>query len=150
MVIKNLVSISGPGQGAAIARDGGVITIPLPGGRCMIISGADVVPGAVIELPGGGTVTVPASVTGPDALTESYRGDSKRDKSPGRHEAADRALFPELERLMKSGKSRSAAALELAEKRDESGNFIVQGYGAPDSRARRLRDLYKKERSKSR
>jgi hypothetical protein len=59
MVIKKLVSISGPGRGVAIAP-GGVVSLPSPGGGTIAISGADVIPGADIGLPGGGTFTVPA------------------------------------------------------------------------------------------
>jgi len=61
MVIKKLVSISGPGQAVAIAP-GGVVSLPSPGAGNLTLSGADVVPGAVIGLPGGGTFTVPGSV----------------------------------------------------------------------------------------
>jgi hypothetical protein len=57
-----------------------------------------------------------------------------------RYEAADRALFPELERIMAEKQmSRSAAALELA----EAGR--VKGRGGPQSRAKRLAALHKRE-----
>jgi hypothetical protein len=58
-----------------------------------------------------------------------------------RYEAADRALFPELERIMAEKKmSRSAAALDLA----LAGR--IDGVGTPHSRAKRLAALYKRER----
>jgi hypothetical protein len=58
-----------------------------------------------------------------------------------RYEAADRELFPELEQIMaKKQKSRSAAALDLA----QTGR--VAGVGTPDSRAKRLAALHKRER----
>jgi hypothetical protein len=59
-----------------------------------------------------------------------------------RYEAADRALFPELERIMvEKQKSRSAAALELAEA------DRVKGHGTAQSCAKRLAALHKRERS---
>jgi hypothetical protein len=58
-----------------------------------------------------------------------------------RYEAADRELFPELEQIMaKKQKSRSAAALDLA----QTGR--IAGVGTPESRAKRLAALYKRER----
>ena len=58
-----------------------------------------------------------------------------------RYEAADRALYPELERIMaEKQKSLSAAAFELA----EAGQ--VKGFGTAQSRARRLAALYKRDR----
>jgi hypothetical protein len=57
-----------------------------------------------------------------------------------RYEAADRALFTELERIMADEKkSRSAAALDLA----KAGK--IKGFGTPESRAKRLAELYKRE-----
>jgi hypothetical protein len=58
-----------------------------------------------------------------------------------RYDAADRKLFPELERIMaEEKKSRSAAALALA-LADR-----IDGAGAPESRAKRLAALHKRER----
>jgi hypothetical protein len=58
-----------------------------------------------------------------------------------RYEAADRALFPELERIMADEqKSRSAAAHDLA-----LANRI-SGVGSAQSRAKRLAALHKRER----
>jgi hypothetical protein len=57
-----------------------------------------------------------------------------------RYEAADRQLFPELERIMKEGNSRSAAALDLVQAKK------VKGIGTDQSRAKRLAALYKRER----
>src|SRR5262245_155041 len=58
-----------------------------------------------------------------------------------RYEAADRALFPELERIMdEQQKSRWAAALDLA----QAGK--IKGFGTDESRAKRLAALYKRER----
>jgi len=58
-----------------------------------------------------------------------------------RYNDADRALFSDLERIMvEKQKSRSAAALELAQARQ------VKGFGTPESRAKRLAALYKRER----
>jgi hypothetical protein len=54
-----------------------------------------------------------------------------------RYEDADRALFPELERIMvEEQKSRSAAALELA----QAGE--VKGFGTAQSRGKRLAKLH--------
>ncbi len=59
-----------------------------------------------------------------------------------RYDAADRKLFPELERIMvEKQKSRSTAALELAEA------SRVKGHGTAQSRAKRLAALHKRERS---
>jgi hypothetical protein len=61
-----------------------------------------------------------------------------------RYAAADRALFPELERIMADEQmSRSAAARELA----RAGR--ISGVGTPDSRAKRLAALHKCERAGS-
>jgi hypothetical protein len=58
-----------------------------------------------------------------------------------RYEAADRALFPELERIMaEKQKSLSAATFDLAEA-DQ-----IDGTGTPQSRAKRLAALYKRDR----
>jgi hypothetical protein len=58
-----------------------------------------------------------------------------------RYGPADRALFPELERIMAEKKmSRSAAALDLA-LADR-----IDGVGTPQSRAKRLAALHKRER----
>jgi hypothetical protein len=58
-----------------------------------------------------------------------------------RYEAADRALFTEFERIMADEKkSRSAAAFDLA----QAGK--IKGFGTPESRAKRLAALYKRER----
>jgi len=58
-----------------------------------------------------------------------------------RYEAGDRALYPELERIMaEKQKSLSAAAFELA----EAGQ--VKGSGTAQSRATRLAALHKRER----
>ena len=51
----------------------------------------------------------------------------------------DRALFSEIERIMKQGKSVTEAAREL----DYEGK--VNGRGTPESRVRRLAKLYRKE-----
>ena len=68
----------------------------------------------------------------------------RRGPEPGtlrRYEASDRALFAEFERIMaEKQKSRSAAALELA----EAGQ--VKGPGTAQSRAKRLAALHKRER----
>ena len=54
-----------------------------------------------------------------------------------RYDAADRKLFPELERIMaEEKKSRTAAALALADR--------IDGVGTPESRARRLAALHKR------
>lgn len=67
---------------------------------------------------------------------------SKRGPAPGEtgYGASDRALFDELEQLMRGGKSRMAAALELARRKR------IEGGGTPDSRAKRLARLHKSER----
>ena len=58
-----------------------------------------------------------------------------------RYEAADRALFPELEQIMATRKmSVSRAAFVLA----EAGN--IEGAGALESRAKRLQQLYSSEK----
>jgi hypothetical protein len=58
-----------------------------------------------------------------------------------RYEAADRALFPELERIMdEQQKSRWAASLDLA----QAGK--IKGFGTYESLAKRLAALYKRER----
>jgi hypothetical protein len=58
-----------------------------------------------------------------------------------RYAADDRRLFPELKRIMNKGRmSLSAAALDLA----QAGR--ISGIGAPQSRAKRLASLYKRER----
>ena len=63
--------------------------------------------------------------------------------SPGtidRFGDTDRALFPEIERIMSEGhKTVHAAALELA----LAGK--IQGVGTPESRAKRLAALFRKE-----
>ena len=57
---------------------------------------------------------------------------------------SDRALFPEVERRMKDGKSVQAAARELAaEKR-------IKGNATEESLAMRLARLYRKEHGGSR
>jgi hypothetical protein len=58
-----------------------------------------------------------------------------------RYDDADRKLFPELERIMaEKQKSLSAAAFDLAEA-DQ-----IDGTGTPQSRAKRLAALYKRDR----
>jgi hypothetical protein len=60
-----------------------------------------------------------------------------------RYDAADRKLFPELERIMaEEKKSRTAAALALASR--------IAGAGTDQSRAMRLARLYKRERGGTR
>jgi hypothetical protein len=91
----------------------------------------------------GNTVAQPAIVhTVSDARRKRRFG-----PEPGtlrRYENADRALFPELERIMVGNqKSRSAAALELA----QAGQ--VKGFGAAQSRAKRLAELHKRERGEA-
>jgi hypothetical protein len=58
-----------------------------------------------------------------------------------RYAEKDRALFPEIERLMKEGLSRSAACEKLA--RDDR----VAGAGSSESRARRLSDRFRDRRN---
>jgi hypothetical protein len=72
-----------------------------------------------------------------------HRPRSRVAQSPERYDAADRALFPELERIMTNDKkSLSAAARDLAE------DGRVAGAGTPESRAKRLAALYKRERNR--
>jgi hypothetical protein len=87
----------------------------------------------------------------PSAHTEKgqVKGKEKarRGPKPGtvdRYGKSDRALFPEIERMMREGhKSRYGACLELAE------NGKVKGGGIPESLAKRLARRFKKERSLS-
>ncbi len=75
---------------------------------------------------------------------KSYAAQKRRGPEPGtlrRYEAADRELFTELEQIMADQqKSRSAAALDLA----QAGR--IAGVGSPESRAKRLAALHKRER----
>ena len=70
----------------------------------------------------------------------------KRGPKPGtvrRYAESDRALFPDIERLTKDKHtSANAAALELA------NQGKVAGTGLPESRSKRLANLYLKERPK--
>jgi hypothetical protein len=72
----------------------------------------------------------------------------RRGPMPGklrRFEAADRELFPVLEKLMKVDKSSAyAAALRLAS--GEISGEIVSGWGTPESRAKRLSGAYLKDK----
>jgi hypothetical protein len=73
------------------------------------------------------------------------KGKARRGPAPGtvdRYGKYDRALFPEVERIMSEGdKSPYAACCELAE------NGKVKGVGTAESRAKRLASRFKKERS---
>jgi hypothetical protein len=63
----------------------------------------------------------------------------KRGPAPGsvdRYGASDRARFPEIEALVKAGKTLTAATKELAS--------TLEGPATEESKAKRLRDLYKK------
>jgi hypothetical protein len=103
---------------------------------------------------------------GPDRkLAEAQaadRGDPRRSRAPNgavtvarrrgpkpgtvdRYGEADRALFPEVERIMREDRvTASAAALKLAEGGVEGKN--VEGFGTPKSRAKRLTGSYLKKR----
>jgi hypothetical protein len=72
----------------------------------------------------------------------------KHGPEPGtlrRYDAADKALFSELERLMGEGRSRTAAALILA----EAGKIAGPSTTTLESKARRLAKLHKVHKSKS-
>jgi hypothetical protein len=79
-----------------------------------------------------------------DTVQTYARG--KKGPKPGelrRYEAEDRALFPQIEKIIKEeNKSPSAAAKALA----EAGK--IKGTGSPDSRAKRVVSLYNLERTK--
>jgi hypothetical protein len=95
---------------------------------------ADVVPQPAPITPGApaGTGTARRSRKGPAPGTVDRFGES------------DRALFPEIERIMREGrKSVHAAALEVA----SAGK--VQGGGTPESRAKRLAKGFRKERPRT-
>ena len=70
---------------------------------------------------------------------------TRRGPEPGtvdRFGESDRALYPEIERIMREGhKTVHAATLELASK--------VQGSGAPENRAKRLADRFREERRRT-
>ena len=88
----------------------------------------------------GSTIAQPAIVH----IVSGARRQRRFGPEPGtlrRYEDADRALFSDLERIMvEKQKSPSAAALELA----QAGQ--VKGFGTPESRAKRLAALHKRER----
>jgi hypothetical protein len=73
----------------------------------------------------------------------------RRGPEPGtlkRYAAADRELFPELERIMRTDRvSLSAAAQKLAS--GEVCGKEVSGNGTPLSHAKRLAELYRRELS---
>jgi hypothetical protein len=74
--------------------------------------------------------------------------DRRRGPKPGtvnRYGASDRALFPEVERIMQEDRVTAfAAALKLAE--GSIGGKRVEGFGTPKSRAKRLAGSYLKKR----
>jgi hypothetical protein len=80
----------------------------------------------------------------PRNLKEKPNKKKRRGPKPGalrRYDAADRELFPELERIMKDRQmSPTAAAHALAE------DGKVKGSGTNDSRAKRLAALYQRNR----
>jgi hypothetical protein len=80
---------------------------------------------------------------------EAVQSHARPGPTPGtvRHyDAADIALFPELERLMREGHSLSAAALKLA----DDGKIAGPRTTTPASKAKRLAKLHKLHQSKSR
>jgi hypothetical protein len=81
----------------------------------------------------------------PDEVRCEPRSPTRRTRGPtpgtiDRFGKQDRALFPALERLMENGSSLTAACNKLA--RDEQ---IAGNNSALDSRARRLRNVYRKD-----
>jgi hypothetical protein len=69
----------------------------------------------------------------------------RKGPAPGtvdRYGAADRALYSELKRLMREGRSATAAARQLAD------DGKVAGVGSPESRTRRLANRYLAESRK--
>jgi hypothetical protein len=89
-------------------------------------------------------VVPPDNTEGAGHGASNAAGKKRFGPEPGtlrRYEAADRKLFPELERIMaEKRKSLSAAAFDLAEA-DQ-----IDGTGTPQSRAKRLAALYKRDR----
>jgi hypothetical protein len=74
------------------------------------------------------------------------RGRPKHGPEPGklrRYDVGDIELFPELERLMREGRSRTAAARKLA----DAG--MIAGPGTLESKVKRLAKLHKLHQSKS-
>jgi hypothetical protein len=92
-----------------------------------------------VEFPPGGPAVVSSSPA-PISSVEPVRG-IRKGPVPGtidRYGAADRALFPEMKRLIGQGMSPTGAARELAEAGKVRGN-------STDSETRRLAKRYRKE-----
>ncbi len=87
-------------------------------------------------------------LTVPSITAKSDSGPKRSKRRPGpapgvaRYGDSDRALFPELEQLMKD---KHLLALQAANELAEQGK--VAGHGQQESRARRLANLYRKEKS---
>ena len=78
----------------------------------------------------------------PSAVTHIPKRRGPERGAVRRYEAGDRALFPEIDMLMKTELiSSSAAAIRLASEKGKVG-----GAGSPESRAKRLGGLYRAER----
>jgi hypothetical protein len=102
---------------------------------------ADAVP--VQDAPETASKNLPPPGEQPDEPTVAPT--PKPGPTPGelkRFDAADRALFDEVDRLMKEGMSRTAATEKLA----NEGHVAGVGASTPQSRARRLAKLHKAER----
>jgi hypothetical protein len=87
----------------------------------------------------------PCRIYGTRQSLDKFLGVSASKPGPAKGELKrfdedDRALFPEVQRLMDGGKSLTAATQQLA---DED---LVTGIGTPESRAKRLARAYTRER----